>query len=454
MIRDRIKALRRVRAGDLRPHPKNWRRHSKPQEAAIRAALEEIGYAGALLARETKSGKLELIDGHLRAGLDDDQKVPVLVLDVTRKEALKILASFDPIAAMATTDQEAFSEVVSAADFEAPALQDLTAGVSKVGNVEQDEPPAPSEITPRTKPGDLWALNGHRLLCGSCARDADVDRLLGGAEVHLVVTDPPYNIKVEPGSSAAEFPDNTHPRHKANIRWRSLDAMEADGIRKPRRKKKKKTGHEAKAAAAKGRRLVGDFISDEDFAANLIEPMFKNLARILLAGRSFYVWGANYPTTMGTVANCEMFPAMMRELDLHFAHAIIWDKGCGVISRKDFMSQYQTCFYGWRGGAGHEFFGPNNITDVWRVDRIARAKMIHLTEMPVELPARSMQYSSKVGENVVDFFGGSGSTLIAAEQLNRQSFISEIDPLYCDLIVERWERLCGGKAELMGVDDG
>jgi DNA modification methylase len=106
----------------------------------------------------------------------------------------------------------------------------------------------------------------------------------------------------------------------------------------------------------------------------------------------------------------------------------------------------QWCFYGWREGAGHKFFGPNNATDLWEVKKINPQSMVHLTEKPVELAVRAIQYSSLIGENVLDLFGGSGSTLIAAQQTGRRAFLMELDPLYCDVIVQRFEKFTGQQA--------
>ncbi|GIW55540.1 MAG: hypothetical protein KatS3mg082_1944 [Nitrospiraceae bacterium] len=111
------------------------------------------------------------------------------------------------------------------------------------------------------------------------------------------------------------------------------------------------------------------------------------------------------------------------------------------------MGNHEWCFYGWREGAGHVFLGPNNVTDVWSVKKINPQSMIHLTEKPVELAVRAMRYSSRPGENVLDLFGGSGSTLIAAEQTGRRAFVMELDPLYVDVIVQRYEQFTGKKAE-------
>ena len=112
------------------------------------------------------------------------------------------------------------------------------------------------------------------------------------------------------------------------------------------------------------------------------------------------------------------------------------------MTRKDFMGNHEWCFYGWREGKAH-YFAPDihNATDVWAVKKINSNKMVHLTEKPVELAARAMTYSSRQGENVLDLFGGSGSTLVAAEQMNRKAFLMEIDPAYCDVIIERFTNL-------------
>ncbi len=117
------------------------------------------------------------------------------------------------------------------------------------------------------------------------------------------------------------------------------------------------------------------------------------------------------------------------------------------MTRKDFLGNHEVCFYGWREGAAHQFLGPANVTDVWNVKKVTPQAMVHLTEKPVELAMRALQYGSRPGEHVLDLFGGSGSTLIAAEQTGRQAFVMEIDALYCDVIVERWQQFSGKKAK-------
>lgn len=294
------------------------------------------------------------------------------------------------------------------------------------GLVDPDEiPEPPDEAT--TKPGDLWVLGDHRLLCGDSSRQEDLDRLLEGASIHLVNTDPPYNVRVEPRSNNAIAAGNssfTKSHHQ------KFDLERHTQKSKPTQQKLR----------AKDRPLENDFLGDVEFEL-LLEAWFGNIARVLEAGRSFYIWGG--------YANCGNYPPVLEACGLYFSQAIIWDKQHPVLTRKDFMGAHEWCFYGWREGAAHKFFGPNNVTDLWHVKKINPQSMVHLTEKPVELAVRAIQFSSRVGENVLDLFGGSGSTLIGCQQTGRNAYLMEIDPLYCDVIVERWENFTGQEAELI-----
>jgi len=425
-FRDRIKSLRRVRAKDLIPHPRNWRTHPEAQRAALRGILEEIGYADALLARETPQG-LQLIDGHLRAETTPDQKVPVLVLDVDEAEAEKLLATIDPLAGLAGVDEARLEELIGVLETDSAALQELfdrlRPDIVQDGLTDPDAVPEPPE-DPETKPGDLWVLGEHRLLCGDSASPDDVDRLLAGAPIHLVASDPPYNVKVEPRSNNAIAAGNSS--------FRRTHHQQLDLARHP---EKAKPTH--RQMRAKDRPLENDFVSDEEFD-RLLHAWFGNMARVLLPGHCFYIWGG--------YANCGNYPPVLKECGLYFSQAIIWVKEHPVLTRKDFMGNHEWCFYGWREGAGHRFYGPHNVADVWSVKKVNPQSMVHLTEKPVELATRTMEYSSKRGENVLDLFGGSGSTLIGAEQTGRKAFLMEIDPAYCDVIVKRWEEFAGRKA--------
>jgi DNA modification methylase len=148
-----------------------------------------------------------------------------------------------------------------------------------------------------------------------------------------------------------------------------------------------------------------------------------------------------------------MFPPAFAANGLYFSQPIIWNKLHPVPTRKDFMGCFGLAFYGWREGAAHRFYGAKNAPDLWEIQTVNPQKMVYLTEKPVELASRAMQYSSQSGENVLDLFGGSGSTLIAAELTGRRAFLMELDPLYCDVIVERWSQFTGKKAVLQSRVD-
>src|SRR3989449_7067692 len=140
----------------------------------------------------------------------------------------------------------------------------------------------------------------------------------------------------------------------------------------------------------------------------MLGAWFGNTARALLPGRAFYIWGG-----YGTCGNS---PPALKASGLYFSQSIIWVKEHPVLTRKDFLGNHEWNFYGWREGAAHKFFGPTNAVDVWSVKKVNPQAMLHLTEKPVELASRAILYSSERGENVLDLFGGSGSSLIGCEE--------------------------------------
>ena len=319
---------------------------------------------------------------------------------------------------------------------------------------EVPEPPA----EPVTQPGDLWLLGDHRLRCGDSSNPEHVDRLVDGEDMDFCNTDPPYNVGVEPRSNnaiAAGLSSFTNdPAAKKLRSGRGNAAFDIargkttvsqthhqrfDVERHPEKAKPTQ-----KKMRAKDRPLENDFVSKEEFN-RLLHAWFGNIARVLLPGHAFYLWGG--------YSNIGNYPPALKGSGLYFSQAIIWHKQHPVLTRKDFMGDHEWCFYGWREGAAHRFFGPNNAADVWSVKKVNPQSMIHLTEKPVELAVRAIQYSSQPGENVLDLFAGSGSTLIGCEQTGRKAFLMEIDPLYCDIIVDRWERFTGEKAERVPATD-
>jgi len=314
--------------------------------------------------------------------------------------------------------------------FDDRELQKMLDQGAKAGLTDPDAiPEPPDEAT--TVRGDIWILGEHRLMCGDSSLPEDMARLLDGQPVQLVNTDPPYNVAVQPRSNNAFVTGQTNfapKKQHASKRDRGLDAKRKAGPSKGTTTKLR----------AKDRPLANDFVSDQEFD-RLLMAWFQNAADALEPGRAFYIWGG--------YANIANYPRALEAAGLKFSQQIIWHKMHPVISRKDFMGDHEWCFYGWREGKAHVFLGPNNVPDVWQVKKVNPQSMVHLTEKPVELAVRAMQYSSRPGERVLDIFGGSGSTLIAAEQTERKALLMELDPLYCDVIVKRWEEFTGRKAE-------
>lgn len=424
---------------EIKPYPGNPRQNDAAVDA-VAASLKEFGFRQPIVV-DTDG---VIICGHTRfkaahkLGLEE---VPVHVAtDLTPAQIKAYRIADNKTADLAVWDFELLPIELAELQgmdvdlgllgFSKDDLAQLLDPGVKDGFCDPDEVPAPPDEA-ITKPGDLWILGEHRLLCGDSSKPEDLDRLLGGEKIQLVNSDPPYNVAVAPRTNNAWASGERRgmPRAELGEAFGGWDPKEAAEGGKPKTDKKLR---------ARDRVLKNDFVSDEEFD-RLLNAWFGNMARVLEPGRSFYIWGG--------YANCGNYPPALKGNKMFFAQAIIWVKEHPVLTRKDFMGNHEWCFYGWREGAGHRFFGPNNATDVWSVKKVSPNKMVHLTEKPVELAIRAMQYSSHAGENVLDLFGGSGSTLIGAEQTGRHAFLMELDALYCDVIVERWEKFTGKKAE-------
>jgi DNA modification methylase len=421
---------------DIAPYEKNPRLNDAAVEA-VANSIREFGFRQPIVV----DADGVIICGHTRykaaqrLGL---LKVPVHVardLLPAQIKAYRIadnksaeLAEWDPeLLPLELGELQSMDYDLGLLGFDEAELSTLLAPAGTPGHTDPDDVPEPPD-EPVTEPGDLWLLGNHRLLCGDAGNAADVDRLLEGAAVHLVNTDPPYNVRVEPRSNnaiAAGLSSFGEPGLKHH---QGFDLARRPEVAKP-------TGRKMRA---KDRPLVNDFVSDDEFM-RLLHAWFGNIARVLAPGRAFYIWGG--------YANVGNYPPVLKACGLYFSQAIIWHKQHPVLTRKDFMGDHEWCFYGWREGAAHQFFGPNNVPDLWPVKKVNPNAMVHLTEKPVELAARALQYSSQPGENVLDLFGGSGSTLIAGEQHGRRAFLMELDPAYCDVIRERWEKFTGRRAE-------
>lgn len=423
-IPDRIVGLRRVRASDLIPHPLNWRKHTNAQASALRSMFAEVGFVDALIAREVDGG-LELLDGHLRAETAPTAEVPVLIVDLSDEEAAKVLATLDPISAMASADADKLDELLDGIEFVHADIQgilgDLASTSPATGEVAEDAVPEPPD-KPVSQPGDLWVLGRHRLLCGDATSKADVRRLLGGSVPLLMVTDQPYGVEYEAA-------------------WR----IEAGLGNTPQ------TGK----------------VENDDRASWCS-------AFALFPGDVAYVWHAG---RYGAAAE-----RSLSALGFEVRAQIIWVKPRLVISRGHYHWRHEPCLYAVRESAGSaKWNGGRKQTTVWadvvdayaagvddmfacRVDErtvyafdgaettvweIAHDKAAgggHSTQKPVECMARPIRNHGGEDDAVYDPFVGSGTTLIAAEQLGRRCFAMELSPRYCDVVVARWEALTGRKA--------
>lgn len=397
-IRDRIKEFRRVKASEILPNPRNWRTHPKAQKEALQGLLAEIGFAGAVLARETPHG-LMLIDGHLRTETAVDAEIPVLILDVDEKEANKILATFDPVSAMAGSDAAALDALLRDVETSNESVASMLADLAKDAGcdwakdqkeIEEDEVPEPP-VDPVTKPGDLWILGDHRVLCGDSTKAEDVKRLFNGSKPFMMVTDPPYGVKYEAD-------------------WRN-DALRADG-------------------SPIAGRAIGKVENDDRYD--------WTDAYNLSPSHVAYVWHAG------------MFSGEVRDsiskAGFKIRSQIIWKKSNFAIGRGHYHWGHEPCWYACRDGGTSKWCGDRTQSTIWEIAKPAKSETGHSTQKPVECMARPIRNHGGPEDLIHDPFLGSGTTLIAAEQLNRKCYGMEISPAYCDVIVARWEKLTGKKA--------
>ena len=382
-MKDRVKALRRVPASELRATPKNWRRHPPSQEAALRGVLEDIGFADAVIARETDDG-LELIDGHLRQEVMGDQVVPVLIVDVTEEEADKMLLTYDPLAMMAHAAQDQLLNLLRDTQFESKAVNDMLEAVANGERLpmpdltEPVDDPGPQidradELREKwqTERGQVWEVGRHRLMCG--------DSLIEPFDVasNMVFTDPPYNVN--------------YGNIKHQFRQRPIlnDSLDAD-----------------------------EWVS-----------FCNSLAILIKSKTSGCVYVCHAPGPDGRVM------AMALETVLHFSTIVIWVKDVFTLGRGKYQNQYEPIWFGWNND-GTDFSEARNLSNVWQIPR-PFASDEHPTMKPVELVSLAIRHGCQVGQTVLDPFLGSGTTMVAAEQLGRICYGMEIEPKYVAVTLER-----------------
>ncbi|MBA3059121.1 site-specific DNA-methyltransferase [Rhodoferax sp.] len=378
--------------GKLLPYARNARTHSEDQVAQIAASIVEFGFTNPILAGSDGI----IVAGHGR--LTAAQKlglevVPVVVLDhltPTQRRALIIAdnriaenAGWDD--AMLRVELDALRDDdfdLSLTGFDADALADLFEGdEGDTGQTGDDEVPESQESV-ISRPGDVWLLGGHRVLCGDATDVKCYEQLLQGKEVDMTVTDPPYNV---------------------NYANSAKDKMRG-----------------------KDRAILNDNLGDGfyDFLLAALTPIMANCT------------GAVYVAMSSS--ELDVLQAAFREAGGKWSTFIIWAKNTFTMGRSDYQRQYEPIMYGWPEGGKHHWCGDRDQSDVWQIKK-PHKNDLHPTMKPVELVERAIRNSSKPGDVVLDPFGGSGTTLIAAEKSGRTARLMELDPKYVDVIVRRWQ---------------
>ena len=380
-------------------------RINDPAVPELAGSIRRFGWQQPIVAK--RSGEVIAGNTRLKAAKSLGMaEVPVVWFEGSDLEATAYQVADNRTHEKSAWDEQALAKILEhlreedaleGVGFSTGEIDDLIARLdAELGTGEfdlEDQAPAPPDEATSRK-GDLWVIGRHRLLCGDSSVWEDVERLVQAEPIHLLNTDPPYNVKVEPRSNNAIAAGLSS--------FQATHHQKLDVARHPA--KAKRTTEKLRP---KDRPLANDFVSDEEFQ-RLLRAWFTNAARVMPAGRTAYVWGG--------YANLANYPAALAEAGFYFSQAIVWDKQHPVLTRKDFMGAFELAFYCWREGAAHEFFGPNNASDLWQVKKLNHTAMVHLTEKPTELAARAILYSSRKAENVLDLFGGSGSTMAACEQ--------------------------------------
>jgi DNA modification methylase len=398
--RNRIVGHAEVAPSGLVPNPRNWRAHPHDQQRAVGGALTEVGWVAEILVNQTTG---HVVDGHLRVELALDRAeptVPVTYVELSEDEERLVLASLDPLAAMATAEEEQLAVLLAGLEPADDALRALLDDLARqhgldtgrAGLVDADDvPELPAE--PYVRRGDLYELGEHRLLCGDSTDAADVDRLTDGAPADCLWTDPPYGVAYE-------------GKTERHLRIRNDDPETSDDV------------------------IAGAF---------RLTP--------LAPSSPFYVSAPAGPRSAA-------FRAAIASVGWRLHQELVWVKGTIVLGHSDYQYSHEPILYGYVPGSGrpgrgrHEgthWYGDNSQSSVLEYPKPS-ANRDHPTAKPVALVAHCLRNSTRPGDLVYEPFAGSGTTLIAAEQLGRRCHAIEIDPRYAQVTIERWQTFTGRDA--------
>ena len=382
-----------VAVADLNPDPSNARRHGERNLDAIKALLAAFGQRKPLVVQR-KGMIVRAGNGTLAAAqaLGWDH-IAAVVIDEDSAQAVQFAIADNRTAELAEWDDETLATLLDGMDeptrdmlaFDDKELAGLMRGLEPDEIVEDEAPEPPAD--PITQPGDLWTLGQHRLLCGDSTVAADVSAVMNGDRADLWLTDPPYNVDYT-GGTAAQL------------------------------------------------KVANDNMTDADFR-QFLRSAFTCAFDGLKPGAAFYIWHADLEGYN--------FRGAVRDSQQVVRQCLVWTKDSLVMGRQDYQWQHEPCLYGWKDGASHAWFSDRKQTTLLKFERPKRSEQ-HPTMKPVALFAYLLGNSTGPQGLVYDGFMGSGTTLVAAEQLGRRSVGIEMDPAYCDVIVQRWENLTGQKA--------
>ena len=434
--RNRITGSGEEAPDQLLANPANWRIHPKAQQDALAGALDAVGWVQQVLVNR-RTGFV--VDGHARVALAlsrGEPTVPVLYVDLDPGEEALVLATLDPIGAMAGRDDEKLKALLADVTVDDAGLLallgDLAASEPKAGLVDPDEVPEPPE-EPYVKPGELWRLGDHRILCGDATNEQDVARLLDGAAPTLLATDPPYGVQLD-----QTWRDGVYNGARKRVKgWGVTAGAEKPYMMAevPEDDAKPKRGHHT--AGHRNTSISMDTRADWSEAFALVPSLQVG-----------YVWYASIHTL-------EVIQGLLG-IGFELAGQIIWDKGLFSVGRSWYHWAHEPCVVVRRPGVPHLFIGERDQSTIWRAPSPKRigggskeTKEDHPTQKPVLLSEIPIRNHLRAGEAVYEPFSGSGTTLMAAETLGRRCYAMEIDPKYVQVAIERWQAFTGKTAELL-----
>jgi DNA modification methylase len=390
---------------NLKTDHKNARKRTDRSAKLISESLQRYGAARSIVIDENNrilAGN-GTIEGAKAAGIknlriietDGDEIIAVRRTGLTEDQKVGLALADNRTSDLSDWDKDMLQQLSDEHDlapwFDADDLSEILGTVEEVpaeGLTDADDvPEAPEE--PITKLGDLWVLGNHRLLCGDSTDTIALERLTQNKPADLWLTDPPYNVAYE---------------------GKTADALT----------------------------IKNDSMSNADFR-QFLHDVYVAANCFLKPGASFYIWHAD--------SEGYNFRGAAHDVGWKVRQCLVWVKSCMVMGRQDYQWKHEPCLYGWTEGAAHTWNSDRKQTTVLEFDK-PRRNGEHPTMKPVDLFQYQMANSTKPENIVLDSFGGSGTTMIAAERINRKARIMELDPRYCDVIVKRWEDFTGKKAIL------